>query len=64
MYIQSRPNNLDTRTTKPDDSPNFKNRKVMINHKDLVGRTLMMELEEDGQHFCSCVVCAAVEKEY
>jgi hypothetical protein len=46
-----------------DDSPNVKQRMVTINPKDLIGRTFLMDSEEDGQRFRARVVRAVVDKE-
>jgi hypothetical protein len=45
-----------------DDSPNVKQRMVTIEPKDLIGRTFLMDSEEDGQRFRACVDCAVVDK--
>jgi hypothetical protein len=45
------------------DSPNAKQRMFTINPKDLIGRTFLMDSDEDGQRFRARVFCAVVDKE-
>jgi Reverse transcriptase (RNA-dependent DNA polymerase) len=62
MFIRSRSENPDKGNTL-DDSPNVKQRMVTIDPKDLIGRTFLMDSEEDGQRFRARVVRAVVDKE-
>jgi hypothetical protein len=50
MNIPSRSENLD-KCIDLDDSPNVKQRMETIDSTDLVGRTFLMNNEEDGQRF-------------
>jgi hypothetical protein len=46
-----------------DGDPNVKRRMVTIDPKDLIGRTFLMDTEEDGQRFRARVVCDVIDKE-
>jgi hypothetical protein len=62
MYIRSKfP--LDAAPNTVDGDPNVKQRMVTIDPKDLIGRTFLMDTEDDGQRFRARVVRAVIDKE-
>jgi hypothetical protein len=46
-----------------DDDPSVQQRVITIDPKDLIGRTFLKVLEEDGQRFRARVVCAVLDNE-
>jgi hypothetical protein len=53
---------LDTAPNAVDGGPNVKQHFVTIDLKDLVGRTFLMDTEDDGQQFRARVVCSVYIK--